>query len=83
MPRENAAQKARRYLAEGRLQVIEVRPERIAALCRGDGATYRLSWHRGRWSCTCPALTDRCAHLAALRLVTDAPVPTAVGRWSA
>ena len=72
--RENAATKAARYLAEGRLAVVEVGPGVVRAYCRGDGRMYRLGWWRGRWGCSCPALTDRCAHLLALRLVVLEPI---------
>ncbi len=67
--RENADAKARRYLAEGRLQVLEAGPAVVRATCRGDGHVYRLGWWHGRWGCTCPAVTERCCHLLALRLV--------------
>lgn len=70
MPRENAENKARRYLAEGRLIVHHVDQHAAHATCRGDGTTYRLAYSRGRWQCDCPART-RCAHLYALGLVID------------
>lgn len=70
MTRENAAEKARRYLAEGRLVVTAVDGDHLTATCRGGGAVYELDHRPGRgWSCTCPARTDRCAHLHALQLV--------------
>jgi len=77
--REGAPAKARRYLTEGRLIVEQVHHDRVAATCRGDGTSYRLGFDRGRWSCSCPARTDGCAHLVAVRLVvavdfTDEPV---------
>jgi hypothetical protein len=37
MTRESVADKARRYLAEGRLIVLEVGPGIVRAVCRGDG----------------------------------------------
>jgi hypothetical protein len=72
MSRESVEAKGRRYLVEGRLQVVEVGPGLVRALCRGDGALHRLGWWRGRWGCSCPAGTfgRQCAHLVALRLVT-------------
>jgi hypothetical protein len=76
MTRESASAKARRYLCEGRLLVLEVGPTVVRATCRGDGQVYRCGWWRGRWGCTCPAAgTFRadCAHLLALRLVTVEP----------
>lgn len=63
--------KARRYLAEGRLIVRQVSGDHVAAVCRGDGAMYRLGHDPDLgWHCTCPARRDACAHLHALRLVT-------------
>jgi hypothetical protein len=41
MSREDAATKARRYLAEGRLLVTAVSGDHVTAGCRGDGAVYR------------------------------------------
>lgn len=76
MARESAAAKGRRYLTEGRLVVTEATPDKIRAVCRGEGATYLLGWRRrGRWWCGCPARTI-CSHLTALRLVTspDSPI---------
>jgi uncharacterized Zn finger protein len=71
MPRENAEAKGRRYLVEGRVTVLEVDTDRISARVRGDGQVWWCGWNPGqRWWCRCPARTDRCAHLTALRLVT-------------
>ena len=69
MPRENAQDKGRRYLAEGRLVVEHVAGDSIKARCRGGGAVYALGLERGEWWCNCPAL-GRCSHLVALMLVT-------------
>jgi hypothetical protein len=72
MARENATGKAARYLAEARLIVTGVDGDLVTAMCRGDGAVYDLGHEppgRGWW-CSCPARTDCCAHLVALRLVT-------------
>ena len=78
MPRENAAAKGRRYLAEGRLILNKVdRPNRIVqGTCRGDGAVYYLGFGRGRWWCNCPVRSDACAHLIAARLVTAVDLPS-------
>jgi hypothetical protein len=76
MTRETAAAKACRYLAEGRLTVLEVGPQIVRAVCRGDGQVWRCGWWRGQWGCRCPAAgTFRadCAHLLALRLVVVEP----------
>lgn len=69
MVRENAAAKARRYLTEGRVILTEVSPGRIGARVRGDGSVYDIRFQDGHWSCDCPALTDQCSHLRAIRLV--------------
>ncbi len=73
--RENAEAKARRYLCEGRLTVLYVRHGGtiVRATCRGDGRTYKLGFYPGDgWKCDCPGVSDRCAHLLACRLVTEA-----------
>jgi uncharacterized Zn finger protein len=70
--RESAALKARRYLTEGRLLVLEVAVDRIAALCRGDTGLYSVGYGVGEWACDCPARSRRCSHLLALHLVTVA-----------
>ena len=70
--RESAFVKARRYLTEGRLLILAVDRDRISALCRGDGQIYNQQMRLGFWSCDCPAVTDQCAHLRALRMVTIA-----------
>ncbi|MGY1845529.1 hypothetical protein [Modestobacter sp. SYSU DS0875] len=73
MTRENAAAKGRRYLTEGRLTVRSAnRAGGVVAIVRGDnGLLYRAEWVRDcGWTCNCPARSDQCAHLVALRLVT-------------
>lgn len=71
--REPLQVKAVRYLAEARLEVLEVGPTIVRAHCCGDaGNVYRLGWWRGSWGCSCPAagiFRRTCAHLTALRLV--------------
>lgn len=57
--RESVQTKARRYLGEGRLQIVKVDGPVIVAICRGGGARYELG-HDGRnWHCDCPARVDR------------------------
>jgi uncharacterized Zn finger protein len=69
MPRENAATKARRLLAEGRLDVRYRQGRDVRATVRGDSAeVYSVGHEPGRWWCTCPAL-GACSHLKALQLV--------------
>lgn len=73
MPRENAHDKGRRLLAEGRLCIDAVLGDTITAHCRGDsGEVYAVGYERGGWYCNCPALS-RCSHMIALQLVTVAP----------
>ena len=76
MTRETAAAKARRYLTEGRLTVLEVGPSIVRAVCRGDGQVWRCGWWRGQWGCQCPAggqFRAACCHVQALRLVVVEP----------
>jgi hypothetical protein len=68
---ENALTKGQRYLTEARLTVDRVDETRVFATCRGDGAVYDVGWTaKVGWSCSCPALGRRCAHIRALQLVT-------------
>lgn len=69
MNRETVNEKAHRYLAEGRLTIELVLADEIRASCDG-GERYDLGFEAGAWWCSCPARV-RCAHLAALELVTD------------
>lgn len=66
--RENAQQKARRYLCEGRLIVRRVDGPHVLAYCRGDGVLHRIEMLDDVATCTCPA-RGRCSHLYALGLV--------------
>lgn len=74
MPRESAADKGRRLLAEGRLTVLKIHPTGlIYAQCRGDSAeVYDLGYDptKSQWRCTCPEMKGKCSHLVALQLVT-------------
>lgn len=70
-------------LTEGRLYVEKVDREPItaerfpiAASCRGDsGEVYRLGYDArlNEWRCTCKALSDKCSHLVALKLICVKP----------
>jgi uncharacterized Zn finger protein len=74
--RENAEAKARRYLAEGRLQVERVEHDVVLGCVLGDeGDVYRIRWDQERrsWRCSCPAFGPRCAHVLALARVTRKP----------
>ena len=73
MVREAAPAKARRYLTEGRVQLVRVTESNALAKVRGDGAVHTVIANPKFWSCSCPA-KGRCAHLLAVGLVV------AVGR---
>lgn len=73
--RENAETKARRYLVEGRVQMVRVTPSTALANVRGDGAVFSVTAAPSRWTCNCPAV-GRCAHQLAVGLVV------AIGRDS-
>lgn len=72
MPRETAATKAVRQLAEGRVIVAFARPGRVRATVRGDGAVHLVTFDGGDWACSCPSRTvvANCSHARAVRLVT-------------
>ena len=76
LSRESAETKGRRYLVEGRLQIVSYGSDTIEAVCRGTEETHRLGFSGGSYFCSCPAKT-RCSHLVALQLV--APRPTQGG----
>lgn len=68
--REDAASKARRLLAEGRVIVTRVDGREVSAIVRGDSAEFYSVTHRsGLWTCDCFAL-GRCSHVQALMLIT-------------
>jgi len=76
MTRESAAAKSVRYLGEGRLTVTALDGDHVTAVCKGSGESYHLGHDLGRgWHCSCPARSDGCAHLLALRLVTIRRTP--------
>ena len=71
--RENAAEKARRLLTEGRVRVLHATRHRIDAVVVGDSAeAYQVRADASGYTCTCPAI-GRCSHLQALMLVTWRP----------
>lgn len=69
--RENAHTKATRYLGEGRLVIRELDEDAgvVQADVRGAGAVWTCGHDSTGWFCDCPARTDQCAHLVAVRLV--------------
>jgi uncharacterized Zn finger protein len=68
-PRESAQDKGVRYLASGRLVVLEAAPGLFRAVVRGSAELHEVRFGRGGWSCTCLARTT-CSHLHAARLVS-------------
>lgn len=62
-PRENAATKAERLLASGRVVITHVDGREVDAIVRGDsGALYSVKHLPGQWSCSCDhAPTDDAA----------------------
>jgi hypothetical protein len=70
--REDAATKAKRYLAEARVRVLASDEDdgTIAAEVRGDGRIYASGRDETGWYCDCQARTENCAHLRALRLIS-------------
>jgi hypothetical protein len=73
--RENAHDKARRLVSEGRVVVTLVQGDHVDATVCGDSAAFYSVRHRsGTWSCSCPALGP-CSHRLAVQLVT-APIGT-------
>jgi len=78
---ETKAEKARRYLTEGRVTIL-VANERVAvASVKGDGGTYSCGYdggHAPHWRCTCEAWRlsashPDCAHLLAVKLIVSRP----------
>jgi uncharacterized Zn finger protein len=70
---ENAHDKGRRLLVEGRVVIRHVGEHHIVAHVRGDSAeVYVVAGASRGWSCSCPAL-GRCSHLVAVQLVTLTP----------
>jgi uncharacterized Zn finger protein len=74
-PRENAEDKGRRYLLDGRLVVELAQPGYFRATVRGGGQIYCVTFGRGGWHCTCPARSLCCHLVAAHRIAapTDRP----------
>jgi hypothetical protein len=71
---ENARDRGRRLVSEGRLILRRVDETEILAVCRGDsGELHELGYRQDAgWWCSCMARTQ-CGHLYALQLVTIAP----------
>jgi hypothetical protein len=73
MTRESVEQKATRLLLARRVILWRVGPKRIDASVHGDSGTYRVLWHTGAWSCSCPAYAPKCAHITAVGFVALPP----------
>jgi hypothetical protein len=67
--RSNARERADQGLLEGRLLIVHADEHQVDARWRGEGALHHLGYIVGRWHCTCPARSDQCSHLIALRRV--------------
>lgn len=72
-------EKALGYLREGAVRVLAARPPaegepqravEVRAHVDGYTSTYIVAFNGSRWACTCPAIGDSCAHVAAVQLVT-------------
>lgn len=61
-------EKARTYLGDGRVRVVTAGSGHADILVRGSGV-YAVQLSEGRWTCTCPARVERCAHIIAASLV--------------
>jgi hypothetical protein len=71
--REAVDVKARRYLIEGRLRILDVTATSVMSHCVGDSAAiYDCGFANDDWFCNCPAV-GRCAHVAALQLTVFRP----------
>lgn len=71
---EDRLGKARRILAMGWVTVVACDDLDAIALVRGDHGEYRVEWHHGAWSCSCPAFGE-CSHELAVRLCTTLTPP--------
>jgi hypothetical protein len=70
--RENAREKARRYLGEARLRILECHEDdgRLTAEVRGEGRLYTVTHDAEGWSCSREARAENCAHVLACKAVT-------------
>jgi uncharacterized Zn finger protein len=70
--KENARLKAARYLADNRVRILECCEEdgTLSAEVRGNGSIYIVAREGELWACSCPALSENCAHVLACKSVT-------------
>lgn len=67
--RESVQTKARRLLAEGRVEIVTRLPGQVLARVKGTDATYTVRWEPSGWSCDCEAGARKCSHRVAVALV--------------
>jgi hypothetical protein len=70
--RETIAEKARRYLCEGRVRVLECHEDDGTALIdvHGSNGSYTVTFERDHWRCDCPTRRGSCSHREAAKLIT-------------
>lgn len=85
MTRLTPEQKAVAYLSEGKVKIIDhsLTEGRAEAEVYGSAEEpYTVRFSRvsniGTWHCTCPAKSDRCAHLIAVKLIS----PLHITEWT-
>ena len=71
MASEASIVKAHKYLTEGKVTLLEVSDDGCTASAQGSGDTPYEVIFNGGWSCDCPARKTECAHVVAVKLVTD------------
>ena len=69
LSRESAKTKAKRYLIEGRVMILEVSRHRVVAKVRGSGHVWDCGFMNQVWFCSCPNRST-CSHLIAVQSVT-------------
>ena len=79
---ETVDAKARRYLTEARVRILDCDEDAgiLEAEVRGDARLYSTGRDAEGWYCTCAARTDHCSHVRALRLITILEPREASGR---
>lgn len=72
MARESVEEKALRYIAEGRVNVVAVDQGRNTATVEVKGShpsPYKVDFRGGEWTDNCDARVSRCAHVVAASMV--------------
>jgi hypothetical protein len=71
--------KALGYLRDEKVRILEaatvkpaLRPYQVTAMVQGFNGRYLIIFKADQWMCSCAA-TDRCAHVAAVQLITGWP----------